>query len=44
VEHVAHMKQMKNLYKTLIGKLKIPRRLCENNIKMVLKIKMFQFL
>jgi len=28
---------------TLIGKLKIPWRLCENNIKLGLKFKMFQF-
>jgi len=35
---VAHMKQMRNLYKTLIGKLKIPWRLCENNIKLGLKV------
>jgi len=30
--------------KTLIEKLKIPRRLCENNIKMGLEIKMFKIL
>ena len=43
MEHVAHVKQMRNLYKILIGKLNFPWPLCENNIKLGLKFKMFQF-
>jgi hypothetical protein len=39
--NIAHMGQMRNLYKTVIGNLKrtpgIPNNRCQNNIKVELK-------